>query len=275
MRQVRTPRVQTPQAGTPRVQMPESKFFLRSWTIWGAIVAVLPNLLAAFGVTLPDGLLGEADSAVRDVILAADTLNEALGALLIVVGRQRASTRLTVLPQLGAAGLPFALLPFTLPLVVAGCGGKLPLSTGDDVEGYQALVASFAADPEKSARFDVVEAQADGIQALQLIERAITHPGFPPAGKPYLKRLAGQLTLALEDYTKLVTDCPGKAPATGACPGFDYRSAKVLAFRSILAQANREITRLAAQGLLGASWRPPAPKAPPPRRLLPVMRAAA
>lgn len=253
--------------------MPKSKFFLRSWTIWGAIVGVLPNLLAAFGAELPAELVGDTDSAVRSVILAADALNEALGALLIIIGRQRASSRLTLLPQLDAGGLRAA-LPFALLLSLAACSNGVPLSTGDDVEGYEDLVASFEADPEKSARFDIVEAQADGIQALQLIERAITHHRFPPAGKPYLKSLASQLTLALEDYTKLVTDCPGKDPATGACPGFDYRSAKVLAFRSILAQANREITRLAAQGLLGASWRRPAPKAPPPRRLLPVMLAA-
>ena len=254
--------------------MPKSKFFLRSMTIVGAIVGLLPNLLAAFGIALPAELLADTDSALRDLILAADALNEAVGGVMIVLGRWRANSRLTVLPQLGAGGLRAA-LPFALLLVAAGCNSSPPLSTGGDVEGYEQLVASFEADPEARARFDVVEAQADGIQALQLIERAITHPAFPLSGKPYLKGLSGQLTLALEDYTKLVTECPGKDPATGACPDFDYRSAKVLAFRNLLAQANRAIARLAAQGLLGASWRPPGQKAPPPTRLLPVMLAAA
>lgn len=254
--------------------MPKSKFFLRSWTIWGAIVGVLPNLLAAFGAELPAELVGDTDSAVRSVILAADALNEALGALLIIIGRQRASARLTVLPQPDAGGLRAA-LPFALLLSLAACSNGVPLSTGDDVEGYEDLVASFEADPEKSARFDIFEAQADAIQALQLIERAITHPDFPAAAKPYLKSLSGQLTLALTDYTALITECPGKDPETGACPDFDYRGAKVLAFRNILAQANREIIRLAAQGLLGASWPAPVPKAAPPRRALPAALAAA
>ena len=252
--------------------MPKSKFFLRSWTILGTIVGLLPNLLEAFGLTLPAELMSDTESALRDMILAADSLNEAIGGLMIVVGRWRANSRLKLVPELNAGALRSA-LPFALLLVVAGCS-SVPLSTSDDVEGYEELVASFEADPEKRARFNIFEAQADAIQALQLIERTITHPDFPAAAKPYLKSLSGQLTLALTDYTALITECPGKDPETGACPDFDYRGAKVLAFRNILAQANREIIRLAAQGLLGASWPAPAPKAPPPRRALPAALAA-
>ena len=140
---------------------------------------------------------------------------------------------------LAAAGLLLASL--------TACNA-VPLSTGGDVEGYEELVASFEADPEAQARFDIFEAQADGIQALQLIERAVTHPGFPESAKPYLKSLAGQFTLAMEDYTALITECPGKDPATGACPDFNYANAKVLAYRNLLAQLNTEIARLAAQG---------------------------
>ena len=156
-----------------------------------------------------------------------------------------------------------------LALGLTACPGQVPLSTGGDVEGYDALVASYEADPEARARFDVFEAQADAIQALQLIERAITHPDFPAVAKPHLKSLAGQLTLAIADYTALITECPGKDPS-GACPGFDYTQAKVLAFRNVLAQANTEIMRLAAQGLLGVSWQPSPLRAPPPFGL-PVM----
>lgn len=157
-----------------------------------------------------------------------------------------------------------------LTLGLTACSGAVPLSTGGDVDGYEDLVASFEANPEFKARFDIFEAQADAIQALQLIEGAITHPAFPAAAKSHLKSVAGQLTLAIKDYTKLVTGCPGKDPETGVCPDFDYRNAKVLAFRNILAQANREIARLAVQGLLGVSWQPPARWAPAPRTL-PVM----
>ena len=254
--------------------MPKSKFFLRSMTVVGGIVGLLPNLLAAFGVALPAELMADTESALRDLILAADALNEAVGGVMILAGRWRASSRLTLLPRFDAGSL-HAVLPFALMLPLAACSVGVPLSTGGDVEGYEELVASFETAPEARARFDVFEAQADGIQALQLIERAITQPGFPAGGKPYLKSLAGQLTLALDDYTTLVTACPGKDPITGACPDFDYLSSKVLAFRNLLAQANREIARLAAQGLLGASLRRPSPRAPPPRRLIPVMLAAA
>lgn len=166
----------------------------------------------------------------------------------------------SIIMRVGAAVL--------LALGLTACPGAVPLSTGGDVDGYEDLVASFEANPEFKARFDIFEAQADAIQALQLIEGAITHPAFPAAAKPHLKSVAGQLTLAIEDYTKLVTECPGKDPETGACPNFDYRNAKVLAFRNILVQANREIARLAAHGLLRGSLQPsPRQKAPRPSRL--------
>ena len=143
---------------------------------------------------------------------------------------------------------------FVLALGLTACGLiDLPLSTSDDVEGYEDLVASYENDPEAAARFDIFEAQADGIQALQLIERAITHQDFPEAGKPYLKSLAGQLTKALRGYTAMILECPGKDPETGACPDFDYSNAKVLAYRNLLDQATREILRFAAQGFLGAA----------------------
>ena len=143
-----------------------------------------------------------------------------------------------------------ALLLFPL-LFLAACAGKAPLSTGGDVEGYAALVALYAGDPEAAARFDIFEAQADGIQALTLLERAVTHPEAPAGLKARLKSAAASLTAALGDYTAVVTACPGKEP-DGACPDFDYGNARVLAYRNILQSVQSELLRLTGQGLLAA-----------------------
>ena len=138
-------------------------------------------------------------------------------------------------------------------LALGACGGNLvPLSTSGDVAGYDDLVALFADNPEAAARFDIFEAQADGIQALSLIERAVTHPEAPASLKTRLKSAAATLTAALRDYGAVVTACPGKQP-DGACPDFDHRNAKVLAFRNILQSVQSELLRLAGQGLLAAS----------------------
>ena len=135
-----------------------------------------------------------------------------------------------------------------LALPIVACSA-LPLSTGDDVEGYEALVEQYAADPEAAARFDIFEAQADGIQALSLIERAVTHPELPARAKERLKSLSAKLTAAIGDYTAAVTNCPGKRPG-GSCADFDYGNAKVLAYRSILQSVQSELLRLSASGFL-------------------------
>ena len=143
--------------------------------------------------------------------------------------------------------LLFALL---LALPIAACS-SIPLSTGDDVEGYEDLVTSFEANPEAAARFDIFEAQADGIAALSLLERAVTHPGMPAIAKERLKSLSASLTAAIADYTAVVTECPGKQP-DGTCSDFDYGNAKVLAYRNILQRVQSELLRLGASGFLAA-----------------------
>ena len=141
----------------------------------------------------------------------------------------------------------FALL---LALPLAACG-SVPLSTGGDVDGYEDLVTGFEADPEAAARFDVFEAQADGIQALSLLERAVTHPELPAGTKARLKSLSATLTAAIRDYTAVVTECPGKQP-DGSCADFDFGNARILAYRNILQSVQSELLRLTAGGFLAA-----------------------
>ena len=146
----------------------------------------------------------------------------------------------------------FLAAPLLIILLALGaCSGQAPLSTGGNVAGYDALVAEFAGNPEAAARFDIFEAQADGIQALSLLERAVTHPEAPAGLKARLKSTAAALTAALRDYTAVVTACPGKQ-ADGSCPDFDYRNARVLAYRNILQSVQSELLRLTGQGLLAA-----------------------
>ena len=143
------------------------------------------------------------------------------------------------------------ILALLLALPLAACG-TVPLSTSGDVDGYEELVTSFEANPEAAARFDIFEAQADGVQALSLLERAVTHPEIPVSTKQRLKSLSSTLTAAIRDYTAVVTDCPGKDPETGACPDFDFGNAKVLAYRNILQSVQSELLRLTAGGFLAA-----------------------
>lgn len=71
------------------------KWFVKSKTLWGAIIAALPGLLAVAGVQLPvdpDTLL----SAGMDLL---DALNEVAGLVLLIIGRYDApNTRLTLMP---------------------------------------------------------------------------------------------------------------------------------------------------------------------------------
>ena len=235
--------------------MPKSKFFLKSLTVWGAIVMALPALLAAFGAEIPPDLIAEADSAVKMLILALDEVVTGIGAVMVLIGRVRAGGLTFAVGRLGGGGLkpvvPYLALPLVLALPLGACG-TVPLSTGGDVEGYEDLVTSFEASPEAAARFDVFEAQADGIQALSMLERAVTHPELPVSTKERLKSLSAILTAAIRDYTAVVTECPGKDPETGGCPDFDFGTARVLAYRSILQSVQSELLRLTAGGFLAA-----------------------
>ena len=75
--------------------MLDSKFFLKSKTIWGVIVTFAPALLAAVGI---DGTADWAsvDSAAVGLLNAFDQLNEAVGAALVVWGRWTADKALTL-----------------------------------------------------------------------------------------------------------------------------------------------------------------------------------
>ena len=45
----------------------------------------------------------------------------------------------------------FAAPLLALLIALAACADRVPLSTGGDVEGYDALVAQYAGDPEAAA----------------------------------------------------------------------------------------------------------------------------
>ncbi len=68
------------------------KFFLKSKTLWGGVIAFAPALLGTFGVEPPDNLpmIGEAG------VSFLNATNELIGAVLIAVGRYHANSRLVV-----------------------------------------------------------------------------------------------------------------------------------------------------------------------------------
>ena len=105
--------------------MPKSKFFLKSLTVWGAIVGILPGLLAAFGVTIPPDLIADADAWVKLLINGGDQVNEAVGGLMVLVGRWRVGGLDAGLEALSGRGLgafaPFVVAPMML-VALAGCG---------------------------------------------------------------------------------------------------------------------------------------------------------
>ena len=105
--------------------MPKSKFFLKSLTVWGAIVGILPGLLAAFGVTIPPDLIVDADAWVKLLINGADQVNEALGGIMVLVGRWRAGGLKSGLEALSGRGLgafaPYVTLPMVLVLPLGAC----------------------------------------------------------------------------------------------------------------------------------------------------------
>ena len=80
--------------------MLDSKFFLKSKTVWGVLVAFAPALLAAVGIDI-EADVGQLDGAVKMLLDAFNQLNEAIGGLLIVFGMRNAETSLSLLPKKG------------------------------------------------------------------------------------------------------------------------------------------------------------------------------
>lgn len=71
----------------------ESKFFLKSTTIQGAILAILGLAASWYGVTPP---LEEARGLISAIISVYDRGIEAIGILMIIIGRFKANQPLTV-----------------------------------------------------------------------------------------------------------------------------------------------------------------------------------
>lgn len=68
----------------------DSKSFLASKTIWGAVVMLLPTIAGYLGLTVTEADAGQAVDAVQTIV-------EAVGALLVVWGRATASKSLKLL----------------------------------------------------------------------------------------------------------------------------------------------------------------------------------
>ena len=67
----------------PDAQAVREKWFLKSKTIIGLLIAFLPGFLSAVGITAPDDLPSIGDSILGFV----DAVNEAAGTALILVAR--------------------------------------------------------------------------------------------------------------------------------------------------------------------------------------------
>ncbi len=77
------------------------KFFLRSKTIFGALILLINPLLALFGIEplAADQVAGMGDQ----IVVVLDSLNEIVGLVLVVWGRVSAKSSLTLLPKIGEA----------------------------------------------------------------------------------------------------------------------------------------------------------------------------
>lgn len=71
-----------------------NKFFLRSKTVIGALIAGAPAVLGAFGVSIPE--LGELGNTVMDWL---DASNEIVGMAIAIYGRFQASDAVTLIPN--------------------------------------------------------------------------------------------------------------------------------------------------------------------------------
>lgn len=71
-----------------------SKFFLKSKTVIGALIAGLPAVLGAFGVTVPElGGLGDT------LVTWLDASNEIVGMAIAIYGRFQATDAVTLMPD--------------------------------------------------------------------------------------------------------------------------------------------------------------------------------
>lgn len=73
-----------------------SKFFLRSKTVIGALIAGLPAVLGAFGVSVPE--LGQLGDSVMSWL---DATNEIVGMAIAIYGRFQATDPVTLVPNRG------------------------------------------------------------------------------------------------------------------------------------------------------------------------------
>lgn len=74
----------------------QSKWIIKSKTLWGAIIAALPVLGPTLGLDLsPDDVATIGDSGVNFIDAAAG----AVGAVLVIWGRVSATTKATLLPK--------------------------------------------------------------------------------------------------------------------------------------------------------------------------------
>ena len=71
-----------------------NKFFLRSKTVIGALIAGLPAVLDAFGVTIPE--LGDLGNSVMSWL---DASNEIVGMAIAIYGRFQATDPVTLIPN--------------------------------------------------------------------------------------------------------------------------------------------------------------------------------
>jgi hypothetical protein len=76
----------------------ESKFFLKSMTIWGLIIAAVPTLAKFLGYDMAPDEAQAVAQAGESLLAHVDGLIEAVGIVLAAWGRVRASGNLTMKP---------------------------------------------------------------------------------------------------------------------------------------------------------------------------------
>jgi hypothetical protein len=68
----------------------DQKFFMKSMTIWGILIAAVPGILEQSGVTLTPETLASAQGLWEQGLVAANSLNELVGLGIAAWGRHRA-----------------------------------------------------------------------------------------------------------------------------------------------------------------------------------------